>query len=97
MNSRVMEIISRQYGYLYERCRNTVSCGREDFEDIFQDCIVFMATDERAAGLFRVEDIIDLFVYRFRMIEFSHTKRKQERKEIPYADHLQAKEEPSEQ
>ena len=88
-----MQVLSTDYRKLYSLCRSLAAkYDREEFEDIFQDCILFASTDCRMQGLSDVKEIEDLFCYRFRMIEFSHYKKKQQRKEISYADYLQDKE-----
>lgn len=99
-NERVLEVIARNYDQLYWRCYDTVPAyNRTDFEDIFEDCILFMSRDERAVGLTSEQDIIELFVYRFRMIEFGWSHWKQGLKEvnieqfiksIDYANYIQA-------
>lgn len=88
-NKRVLDVIASKYDVLYQMCRSTVPAySKDEFEDIFQDCILFMYTDQRCSGLTMIEDIVQMFRYRFRMIEFDHAKNKQKRKEISYADHI---------
>lgn len=85
-------MVAARYRQLYQLCRETVpSYGKDEFEDIFHECILFVYSDPGCARLVWQEEICRMFCYRFRMIEFKHQRRKNERKEIEYADYIQTK------
>lgn len=89
-NEQVLRIVAQIYNRLYYKCKESVTgYTREEFEDIFQDCILFIYTDPLANGLTNKKEIEGLFLYRFRMIEFTYAKKKQKLREIAYADHIQ--------
>lgn len=93
INHELMKVLADNYRQLYARCRRqSPAYGREEFEDIFHECLLFAATDVRMLGLRKVSDIEDAFCYRFRMVEFSYSKKKKSRREISYADYQSTQE-----
>lgn len=93
VNHRLMRMLARDYRRLYGLCRGMAPrYGREEFEDIFHECLLFAATDPRLSGVSDPAEAADAFCYRFRMIEFGHYKTKKQKRETSYADYLQAKE-----
>lgn len=98
-DSKVMEVIARNYNLLMQLC-NCHSQGlfcSKSYEDLFQDTVLFVSQDEKASALSTEKELIDYFCYRFRMIKYQAVNDNKQLKEIPYADYIQArKEEPEE-
>lgn len=78
----------------YERLKSLCSHGHglfcsKNYEDLFQDTILFVSQDEKAPTS-SDKALIDYFCYRFRMIEYQTINDNKLLKEIPYADYIQA-------
>ena len=87
--------VARIIGEHYAELRSLLCRGdygdflSRSYEDIFSDTVVFVIQDREAAVLHTDKEIIDHFIYRYRMIEYQTIKDSQQIKEIPYADYLQ--------
>lgn len=93
VNRKALDFIGKNYSRLKELCNyNDRGCYcSKSYEDIFQDTILYVAHDEISFGMGE-EDIVRLFLYRYKMIEFQTINDDKMLKEIRYADHIQAKE-----
>ena len=93
VNSHALQVIARNYDMLRALCNSSdrgCYCSKS-YEDIFQDTILYVAHDEISFGMGE-EDIVRFFLYRYKMIEFQTINDDKMLKEIRYADHIQAKE-----
>jgi hypothetical protein len=50
----------------------------EGIEDAFQSTVLYLATDPKATKLKTDDEIIELFLYRFRMFDFKRIKNHQD-------------------
>lgn len=64
----------------------------KSYEDIFQDTVLYVAHDLSSFNMTRDEEVIELFMYRYKMIEFQTINDCKMMKEVAYADYIQAKE-----
>ncbi|MEG1838464.1 MAG: hypothetical protein RR220_04145, partial [Bacteroidaceae bacterium] len=78
-------------------CKGKHGCfASRSYEDIFEDTIIYIIRDPKALTLSRDADIIDLFIKRYRMIEFQTIKDSIQNKEVHHAYPIQAEEEQAE-
>lgn len=94
-NDEVMSMIAHNYNRLKLLCDYRIQglyCSKS-YEDIFQDTVLLVSQDEKAASLPTERELVDYFCYRFRMIEYQAINDNKQLKEIPYADYLQAQKE----
>ena len=94
VNSHALQVIAKNYDMLRALCNSSdhgCYCSKS-YEDIFQDTILYVAHDLSSFNLTRDEEVIELFLYRYKMIEFQTINDNKMMKEVAYADHLQAKE-----
>lgn len=99
VNDKVIAMIARNYNKLQQLCvdhRRGLYCSKS-YYDIFQDTILFVSQDEKAASISSDKELIDHFCYRFRMIEFQTINDNKQLKEILYADYLQTCKEDTEE
>jgi len=92
-DNHVMEVLAGNYDKLKQLCgyrKSGLYCFKS-YEDIFEDTILFVAQDKKAASLKSDKEIIDYFCYRYRMIQFQTINDNKQLKEIHYADYLQAR------
>lgn len=91
---QVAESIGRNYERLYALCCHGKHgyFDSRNYDDIFQDTVLYVCQDTSAKEIHSDADLITHFVYRFRMIEFQIMQDAKQLKEKPYADYLQAKE-----
>lgn len=94
VNSHALQVIARNYDKLRALCnRSDHGCYcSKSYEDIFQDTILYVAHDLSSFNMTRDEEVIELFLYRYKMIEFQTINDDKMMKEVSYADHLQTKE-----
>jgi len=93
-DNHVMEVLAGNYDKLKQLCgyrKSGLYCSKS-YEDIFEDTILFVAQDTKAASLKSDKEIIDYFRYRYRMIQYQTINDGKQLKEIHYADYLQTKE-----
>lgn len=89
--------VTQGIGRNYERLHALCCQGKygyfdsRDYEDIFQDTIIYVSQDPAAKDKHSDSEIISHFLYRYRMIEFQTMQDAKQLKEIPYANYLQAK------
>lgn len=86
--------VSEAVGRNYEKLRILCYKGSHGFyssrsyEDIFQDTVLYVIQD--VAALSKTDsELIEHFMYRYRMIEYQTIKDSQQIKTIPYADYIQ--------
>ena len=94
VNSHALQVIARNYDMLRALCKSSdhgCYCSKS-YEDIFQDTILYVAHDLSSFNMTRDEEVIELFLYRYKMIEFQTINDDKMMKEVAYADHLQTKE-----
>lgn len=94
VNSHALQVIARNYDKLRALCNSSdrgCYCSKS-YEDIFQDTILYVVHDLSSFNMTRDEEVIDLFLYRYKMIEFQTINDDKMNKEVAYADHLQTKE-----
>ena len=94
VNSHALQVIARNYDMLRALCNSSdrgCYCSKS-YEDIFQDTILYVAHDLSSFNMTRDEEVIELFLYRYKMIEFQTINDDKMMKEVAYADHLQTKE-----
>lgn len=94
VNRKALDVISRNYSRLKELCNyNDRGCYcSKSYEDIFQDTILFVVHDSETFNLVTDEEIINHFLYRYKMVEFQTINDNKMLKEVKYADYIQAKE-----
>lgn len=97
-NKRVMDFIARHYMHLKDMCgyRSFGLYCSKSYEDIFQDTVLYVSQDEKAATIKTDEEMIEYFCYRFRMIEFQAINDNKMLREVQYAEYIQTKEESKE-
>lgn len=94
VNAFALDVIGRHYHKLKAMC-NSYDRGcycSKSYEDIFQDTILYVAHDLSSFNMTRDEEVIELFLYRFKMIEFQTINDNKTLKEVMYADYLPTKE-----
>lgn len=94
VNSHALQVIARNYDKLRALCNSSdhgCYCSKS-YEDIFQDTILYVAHDLSSFNMTRDEEVVELFLYRYKMIEFQTINDDKMMKEVSYADHLQTKE-----
>lgn len=93
-NTKVLLMIAR----LYERLSDISAKDRKiyyaglSYEDIFQDTIIKVSTDEKAAEITNDEEFVRYFLYRMKTVQYQTIKDSKRLKITTYADNLQAKE-----
>lgn len=99
INRRVMDVIAKHYNTLRARCgyRKYGNFCSKNYEDIFQDTVLYVVQDEKASRLADDAEILDFFCWRFKMIEFQVIHDNAMLKEVEYADYKQTKEESDEE
>jgi len=89
----VLEVLGRNYNKLRSLCfRHSGYYDARGSDDIFQDTILYVAQDLNSVGKSE-KQLIEHFLYRYRMIEYQTIKDSQELKKIQYADHIQTEKE----
>lgn len=94
VNPYVLQVIGKNYEKLKNICNSNKQgyyCSKS-YEDIFQDTILYVAHDLSSFNMTRDEEVIELFLYRYKMIEYQAINDVKTMKEVAYADYLQAKE-----
>ncbi|MBT9871983.1 hypothetical protein GPL06_03960 [Bacteroides salyersiae] len=86
----VSEAIGRNYKKLRALCYKGSRgfYGSRSYEDIFQDTVLYVIQDVGALGKTDSE-LIEYFMYRYRMIEYQTIKDSQQINTTPYADYIQ--------
>lgn len=93
-NSNVLLMIAK----LYERLSDISAKDRQiyyaglSYEDIFQDTIIKVSTDEKAAEITNDDEFVKYFLYRMKTVQYQIIKDSKRLKITDYADNLQAKE-----
>jgi len=79
----LLNTIARNYERLKnlttDRKNNDLLLSGEGIEDAFQSTVLYLATDPKATKLKTDDEIIELFLYRFRMFDFKRIKNHQDR------------------
>lgn len=92
-NSNVLLMIAK----LYERLSDISAKDRQiyyaglSYEDIFQDTIIKVSTDEKAAEITNDDEFVRYFLYRMKTVQYKTIKDSKRLKLTAYADNLQAK------
>lgn len=92
-NTKVLLMIAR----LYERLSDISAKDRQiyyaglSYEDIFQDTIIKVSTDEKAAEITNDDEFVRYFLYRMKTVQYQTIKDSKRLKFTAYADNLQAK------
>lgn len=84
----VMEVI----GSNYEKIRSSIISEMPYNNDVFQDTIIEVSEDPAAEGIKSKGEAIAFFKRKYNMLMYRYKKERNQRKEIEYADYLQAKE-----
>lgn len=94
VNPYVLQVIDKNYNKLKSMCNsNKRGCYcSKSYEDIFQDTVLYVAHDLSSFNMTRDEEVIELFMYRYKMIEFQTINDCKMMKEVAYANYIQAKE-----
>lgn len=93
-NSKVLLMIAR----LYERLSDISAKDRQIFyaglsyEDIFQDTIIKVSTDEKAEEITDDDEFVKYFLYRMKTVQYQTIRNSKRLKITAYADNLQTKE-----
>lgn len=93
-NSNVLLMIAK----LYERLSDISAKDRQiyyaglSYEDIFQDTIIKVSTDEKAAEITNDDEFVKYFLYRMKTVQYQTIKDSKRLKITAYADNLQTKE-----
>jgi hypothetical protein len=90
----VANIIAQNYDKLKTRCwhPDTVEYGGLNYDDIFQDTVMYVIGDDKAAACKSDEELLDWFCYRYNMIQF-RTIQDYRQSRIVYADYQQTEKE----
>ena len=94
VNAFALDVIARHYNRLKTMCNSSdrgCYCSKS-YEDIFQDTILYVAHDLSSFNMTSDEEIIEHFLFRFKMIEFQTINDNKIMKEVAYADNIQTKE-----
>ena len=86
---RVMAIIAAHYNELTERCRRLYRGGDIELCDVMHDAIMYVSTIPESKEKQTPSELLDFFVYKFRMIAFGAMKRKS--RTVVYLDSIKAK------
>lgn len=93
VNNNVLLMIAK----LYERLSDISAKDRQiyyaglNYEDIFQDTILRVSTDEKAAKITDENEFVEYFIYRMKATQYTIIKDSKRLKITDYADNLQAK------
>lgn len=95
----IAEIIGRNFKKLHALCfrENIGYFDSRNYEDIFQDTVIYVIQDTMSLTCKTDSDLIQHFLYRYRMIEYQAIQDAKQIKTIPYADYLQTPKEPAEE
>lgn len=93
-NERVAQIISENYQLLLIRCARAFRRGPYSLEDVVQETAIYVMTDPRAATIVNDGEVVEYFVYKFKMVAFQTMK--DHRKMLRYADDKKIKKTESE-
>ncbi len=88
-NERVAQIISENYQLLRVRCARAFRRGPYSLEDVIQETVIYVITDPQAAAIGDDNDVIDYFVFKFKMVAFQTMR--DNRKMLRYADDKKVK------
>lgn len=92
-NNKVLLMIAKLYDRLSDisvKDRQIYYAGLS-YEDIFQDTIIKVSTDEKAAEITDENEFIKYFIYRMKTVQYQTIKDSKRLKITAYADNLQAK------
>ncbi|MCI1681427.1 MAG: ribbon-helix-helix domain-containing protein [Bacteroides sp.] len=87
-NTRIIKMISDNY----DRIKREIIQNYVYVEDVFQDTVLYLTSDKDAMPVKTKGELISLFKRRYNMLMYKSKQEKKERREMPYADYLQAKE-----
>ena len=94
VNKKALDVIAKNYNRLYAMCNISdrgCYCSKS-YEDIFQETILYVVHDKESFTKQTEKELIDYFLYKFKMIEFQTINDNKMLKEVKYAEYLQAKE-----
>lgn len=92
-SSKVLLMIAK----LYDRLSDMAAKDRQiyyaglNYEDIFQDTIIKVSTDKKAAEITNDDEFVRYFLYRMKTVQYKTIKDSKRLKLTAYADNLQAK------
>ena len=93
VNNNVLLMIAK----LYERLSDISAKDRQiyyaglNYEDIFQDTILRVSTDKKAAKITDENEFVEYFIYRMKAAQYTIIKDSKRLKITDYADNLQTK------
>lgn len=94
VNKRALDIIGKNYNKLRAMCNISdrgCYCSKS-YEDIFQETILYVVHDKESFAKQTEKELIEYFLYKFKMIEFQTINDDKMLKEVKYAEYLQTKE-----
>lgn len=91
VDQHVMECLGMHYTELRARCRQDWQLGNmtRSWCDVFHDTFIYVAQDVEAKTKTE-EELLEHFMYRFRLLKFQAMKEQQTEKVKLYADHKKA-------
>lgn len=94
VNKKALDIIGKNYNKLRAKCNISdrgCYCSKS-YEDIFQETILYVVHDKESFAKQTEKELIEYFLYKFKMIEFQTINDDKMLKEVKYAEYLQTKE-----
>jgi hypothetical protein len=89
-----MALTGRMYDTLKVSCMEHIfPCHLYLFDDIFHDTIIYVVQERKVSDMKTDGELMNHFIYRFKMIAFHTIRDIQQLKETNYADNKQTKEE----
>jgi len=90
----VMQCLAAHYDELRNRCQQDWQLGNmtRSCVDVFHDTFLFVSQDKEARGK-KEDELLEHFMYRFRMLKFQAMNDHQIEKVRLYADHKKTSEE----
>lgn len=85
---RVLTVLANNYIQLMVRCgvsKRGCFCSK-NYEDIFEDTIMIVASDDKAKAMSDDKDILDWFCFRYKMVEYQAVRDNRQLREVSYAD-----------
>lgn len=95
----IAEIIGRNFKKLHALCfrENAGYFDSRNYEDIFQDTVIYVIQDTMSLTCKTDSDLIQHFLCRYRMIEYQAIQDAKQINTILYADYLQIQQEHAEE
>lgn len=86
----VASIIGRNYLRLLKLCASQSGTvwGAMDDADVIHETFLYITHDPQCAAMATEEEVVALFVFRYRLVRFQTLRDEAQRKTIPYADYI---------